>query len=109
NTIQQFYLPVVLILFGLNIIFAIILYSIAPVLANWADDLKLVNTYKMAAGLFLVIPFLSALRGFYQGNVRMLPTAVSQVVEHIVRVSIFIVSAFFIYNSHFFVYSILQA
>src|SRR5699024_10457976 len=45
NTIQQYYLPFVLILFGLNIIFAIILYSIAPVLANWADDLKLVNTY----------------------------------------------------------------
>lgn len=109
NTIQQFYLPVVLILFGLNIIFAIILYSIAPVLANWADDLKLVNTYKMAAGLFLVIPFLSALRGFYQGNGRMLPTAVSQVVEQIVRVIIIIVSAYCIYISRFDVYTIGQA
>src|SRR5699024_5739888 len=107
--IQQFYLPVVLILFGLNIIFAIILYSIAPVLANWADDLKLVNTYKMAAGLFLVIPFLSALCGFYQGNGRMLPTAVSQVVEQIVRVSIIIVSAYCIYTSRFDVYTIGQA
>src|SRR5699024_12411474 len=45
NTIQQFYLPVVLILFGLTIIFAIILYSIAPVLVNWADDFNLVITY----------------------------------------------------------------
>src|SRR5699024_1910057 len=90
NTIQQFYLPVVLILFGLNIIFAIILDSIAPVLANWADDLKLVNTYKMAAGLFLMLRFFSALRRFFHGNGRMLLTSVFQVVEVIVSVSIII-------------------
>src|SRR5699024_6303622 len=109
TTIPQFYFPVVLILFGFNIIFAIILYIIAPILASWADDLKLVHTYHMAAGLFLVIPFLSALRGFYQGNGRMLPTAVSQVVEQIVRVSIIIVSAYCIYISRFDVYTIGQA
>src|SRR5699024_4978195 len=109
NTIQQFYLPVVLFFFGLNIIFVIILYSIAFVLSNCDDDLRLVNTYKMAACLFLVIPFLSALLGFYQGNARMLPTAVSQVVEQIVHVSIIIVSAYCIYTSSFDVYTIGQA
>src|SRR5699024_3372456 len=45
NNIQQFYLLVVLILFGLNIIFCIILYSMSLVIANWVDDLKLLNTY----------------------------------------------------------------
>src|SRR5699024_12544539 len=86
NTIQQFYLPVVLILFGLNIIFAIILYSIAPVLANWADDLQLVNTYKIAAGLYLVIPYMSSLRGLYQGIGRMFQNMVYTVLEQIIRV-----------------------
>src|SRR5699024_9330298 len=81
NTIHQCLLQVLLILFGLNIVFVIILYSLVPVVVSWADDLKLVNTYKMVAGLFVVIPFLSASRGFYQGNGRMLLTAVAQGVE----------------------------
>lgn len=106
NTSGQFYVPITLILLGLNVLFAIVIYGMAPAFASWVGDPRLTNTYRAAAGMFLVIPFLSALRGFYQGNERMMPTAISQVVEQIVRVSIIIISAYVIFTDRMDVYSI---
>src|SRR5699024_7349076 len=43
-----------------------------------------------------IIPSISVMRGFFQGNQRMEPTAVSQVIEQIVGIGLVLLSAFII-------------
>src|SRR5699024_3281700 len=59
-----------------------------------AAELKIV--IQMISFSLLIIPFMSVIRGFFQGNQIMEPTAVSQVVEQIVRIFFVLVSAFMI-------------
>src|SRR5699024_9903622 len=91
------YMPIMVILFGINAVIAVGLYLVAPYLAVWVGDAKLDGAYRAAAGIFIVLPFLAGLRSFFQGHEKMFPTAVSQVVEQLVRVGIIIGSAYFIF------------
>src|SRR5699024_10391462 len=44
----------------------------------------------------LIIPGMSVVRGFFQGNQKMEPTAISQVVEQIIRIAFVLISVFII-------------
>ena len=46
----------------------------------------------------LVVPLMSIVRGFLQGNQKMMPTSVSQLVEQIVRIVVVLVGAFIVVN-----------
>lgn len=80
-----------------------ILNLIAPILApivlgggdagNSVEDVTFV--IRMVSFALLVVPIMSIQRGFFQGHQSMGPTAVSQVVEQIVRIS-FVLAATFI-------------
>lgn len=80
-----------------------ILNLIAPILApivlggedakNTVEDVTYV--IRMVSFALLVVPIMSIQRGFFQGHQSMGPTAVSQVVEQIVRI-LFVLSATFI-------------
>jgi PST family polysaccharide transporter len=66
-------------------------------LADWMGDLKLRPLIQTIAFSFLLLPFISTFRGYFQGNNKMLPTAVSQVIEQFVRVmTIIILSAYLV-------------
>lgn len=51
---------------------------------------------KMVSFALIIIPAMSAVRGFFQGNQTMTPTAVSQVIEQIVRIAFVLVAGFII-------------
>ncbi|MFB4163090.1 oligosaccharide flippase family protein [Alteribacillus sp. JSM 102045] len=82
----------------------LLLFFLAPVIAGWIiskpDDLNgnsiadVVFTIRMVSVALLLIPAMSVFRGYFQGFQSMGPTAVSQVVEQIVRI-IFILSMAF--------------
>lgn len=61
--------------------------------SNLADVKKVMQMVSFA---LLIIPSMSVLRGFFQGNQRMEPTAISQVVEQIVRIAFILISAYII-------------
>lgn len=69
------------------------LYSGAPLLAHWMGDSRLQPMIQMVSWMFVCMPFLVILRGYYQGRFNMLPTAVSQVLEQSVRVSVILMAA----------------
>lgn len=83
----------------------IILYSLAPILSGKVladssemrgitlDDATLV--IRMVSIALIVVPIMSLIRGFFQGHQSMGPTAVSQVIEQIVRI-IFLLGAVYI-------------
>lgn len=58
------------------------------------DDPHLTPVIRAVSWMFLVIPFLSSWRGYFQGKMDMRPTAYSQVIEQVVRVTVILVVAY---------------
>src|SRR5690625_2289778 len=61
--------------------------------SNIADVKKVIQMLSFA---LLIVPSMSVIRGFFQGNQRMEPTATSQVVEQIIRIAFLLISAFIV-------------
>ncbi|MFC4075533.1 putative polysaccharide biosynthesis protein [Salinithrix halophila] len=69
-------------------LFFIVLYLGAPWIADWMGSAKLLTLpIRSVSFALLLVPFMSVIRGFFQGYQNMTPTAVSQVVEQGVRVA----------------------
>lgn len=63
---------------------------------NTVDDVK--SVIQMVSFALIIIPAMSIVRGFFQGNQSMGPTAVSQVIEQIVRIAFVLIGAFIVIN-----------
>jgi polysaccharide transporter, PST family len=63
-----------------------ILYIGADWIARLMGDQELALLIEMISFSFLLFPFISVLRGYFQGRNNMVPTAVSQIAEQFVRV-----------------------
>jgi len=88
-----------------GVIAFLVLFFSAPMLSNWIinDPSELqgnsmedvVFTIRMVSVALLIVPMMSIVRGYFQGHQSMGPTAVSQVVEQMIRIA-FILSATFV-------------
>lgn len=84
----------------------LLLFLMAPTIATWiisnpdqlnGNELSDVTfTIRMVSVALLLIPAMSVFRGYFQGFQSMGPTAVSQVIEQIVRIVFILTVAFFI-------------
>ncbi|MCC3380849.1 oligosaccharide flippase family protein [Paenibacillus farraposensis] len=83
----------VLGIFGL--ILGVLMYTCAPLIGLWIDNAHVILSVKAAAFAFLFVPVMAGLRGYFQGLQNMIPTAVSQVMEQAVRVSVMIILLLF--------------
>lgn len=90
---RSFLLPVFSILAIVNGAIFLFLLLNAEALTTWIGDTNLKPAYQFAAFTFLVVPFTALLRGIFQGNYEMKPTAYSQVGEQLVRIGIIIAGA----------------
>ncbi|PAE06255.1 hypothetical protein CHI12_17465 [Terribacillus saccharophilus] len=98
-SLRSFYLPIGVFLIGLAVITFALLYMAAPQIAGLMGDTALEKPLQAASFIFLAVPFTSILRGVYQGKQNMTPTAVSQVVEQIVRVGLILAVTFLLVRS----------
>ncbi|WP_026678109.1 putative polysaccharide biosynthesis protein [Fictibacillus gelatini] len=73
--------------FLLGLLAFFVLFFGAAQIARLMGDERLTAPIRTASFLFLIIPFASVIRGLFQGFERMQPTAVSQVIEQVIRVS----------------------
>ncbi|MFC4803349.1 oligosaccharide flippase family protein [Neobacillus sp. GCM10023253] len=64
----------------------LVLYFGAGQLSLWMKDPHLAVIIRVVSIVFLTFPFVSVLRGYYQGKGDMVPTALSQVAEQTIRV-----------------------
>lgn len=108
-SLRSFYFPVFIIMLGINGLLFILLYVNAPSIATQIGDEGLTGAYQLAAFAFLLIPFTSLLRGVFQGNYQMKPTASSQVGEQLIRVLIIIFVAYLFVTGKIEVYKIGEA
>jgi O-antigen/teichoic acid export membrane protein len=83
---------IILQLFGL--ICFLVLYFGAGYIAFWMNDDKLAILLRVVSIVFLLFPIVSILRGYYQGQGDMVPTALSQVGEQFIRAITILVLAY---------------
>ncbi|GAA0353507.1 putative polysaccharide biosynthesis protein [Bacillus horti] len=84
-----------------GVFFFLLLYFTAPVIAGYMEDERLIMPIRSVSYALLVVPVMAAIRGYFQGHQNMIPTAVSQIVEQIIRVvTILALSYWFIQNSY---------
>lgn len=69
------------------------LYYGAETIARFMDDLQLALLIQVISVVFLIMPITAMLRGYYQGEGNMVPTAYSQVGEQFVRVATILMTA----------------
>lgn len=82
------------------------LYFGAGKLARMMGDLKLIPLLKIMSFSFLLLPFISILRGYFQGQNNMRPTAISQVLEQFVRVVVIISATYLLLLKGYTVYTV---
>ncbi|MRH44987.1 oligosaccharide flippase family protein [Aquibacillus halophilus] len=92
-SISSFYLPVFGILCVINGVLFMGIYMNAGLIASTMGDAKLEGPLRVAAMAFLFVPFTSIIRGVFQGLNDMKPTALSQIIEQVVRVAIILITA----------------
>ncbi|WP_340027957.1 polysaccharide biosynthesis protein [Paenibacillus sp. FSL H7-0940] len=80
-----------LLLGGIGIIMALLMYAGAPLIADMIGNRHVVPSIRAASWALLFVPVMTGLRGYFQGLQQMVPTAVSQVVEQTIRVTVMIV------------------
>ncbi len=80
----------------------LIMYFGADLIASWTKDEnspgittdQVKSVIQMVSFALIIIPSMAIMRGFFQGNQSMGPTAVSQVIEQIIRIAFLLVSVF---------------
>lgn len=80
-----------ILLGGIGIIMALLMYAGAPLIADMIGNRHVVPSIRAASWALLFVPVMTGLRGYFQGLQQMVPTAVSQVVEQTIRVTVMIV------------------
>ena len=104
DTSRKIFRVGMLIMIFVGILGFLIMYFGAPFMANWVmagrEDLynsfdDVVTAIRMVSFAVIVVPPMSIFRGFFQGNQDMNPTAISQLVEQLVRI-VLIISASFV-------------
>ncbi|MEK4108696.1 O-antigen/teichoic acid export membrane protein [Paenibacillus sp. DS2363] len=80
-----------LLLGGIGIIMALLMYAGAPLIADMIGNRHVVPSIRAASWALLFVPVMTGLRGYFQGLQQMVPTAVSQVLEQTIRVTVMIV------------------
>ena len=88
------------ILTGISLIVFTSLQLGDHLLAVWMGDAQLAPVIQAVSWMFLLTPFLATGRGYFQGIGNMVPTAYSQVVEQVVRVSVILAVAIWAARDH---------
>ncbi|EKN62656.1 polysaccharide biosynthesis protein [Schinkia azotoformans] len=74
----------------------LILYTGAEKISYWMGDRELSVPLKVVSFSLLFVPILSVLRGYFQGQNNMAPTAISQIGEQSIRVTTILVFTYFL-------------
>ncbi|WP_282802475.1 putative polysaccharide biosynthesis protein [Secundilactobacillus kimchicus] len=92
------------LLSGFSVGAFLLLQLFSATIARGMGDLGLTPIIQSVSWMFLFAPILSVSRGFFQGHFDMVPTAVSQLIEQVVRVSVILSVAFIAMKFHWNVY-----
>ncbi|WP_019123156.1 putative polysaccharide biosynthesis protein [Brevibacillus massiliensis] len=84
----------------LGILFFLLLYFGAPLIASIMGDEHLILPLRAVSWSLPLVPVAAIMRGYFQGHQNMIPTGVSQVVEQLVRVIVIIFAAYWAMSAY---------
>lgn len=93
-----------IVLTSVGILLFFSLFIGATAIASWMNDQELTPLIRAVAFVFLFLPIIALLRGMYQGRGNMVPTAISQVAEQLVRVSAILIVSFYLVQNGYSLY-----
>lgn len=68
---------------------SVLLYNVAPLMAHrFFPDPRVINVFLICTPAIFIVSVASAFRGYFQGLQNMVPTALSQIFEQIIRITI---------------------
>jgi len=85
----------------IGVIFFLFLYFGAEAISVWIKDKETVLAIKSVSFALIVVPVMAAIRGYFQGLQDMVPTAISQVIEQIIRVITMLLVSFWLVQRGF--------
>ena len=91
---QRLFKRSVVMMAGFGVLCAGVMYLLSPVLAE--GDENLIPVMRALSIAVLAFPSMSVIRGYFQGNQDMMPSAVSQIFEQIARVFYMLLMTFII-------------
>ncbi|MBP1044052.1 polysaccharide biosynthesis protein [Vagococcus sp. BWB3-3] len=94
------------LVFGLSAIMFGVTFFGGDLLASWMGDKALAPLIKMVSFVFLLTPFLTSYRGYFQGELMMAPTAYSQLLEQFLRVGVILGAAFILTKIGWSIYQV---
>ncbi len=102
NTKERAYKLGKILLIILGIILFIIMFSLAPFIANQImgnntggnSKESITFVIRIISTAILVVPYLSVTKGYLQGHKFMLPSSISQVLEQIVRIAVILIGSY---------------
>jgi polysaccharide transporter, PST family len=84
-----------------GLIIFLFFYLGAPVIAAFMQDTQLVLPIRAISFIFLFVPFVAVVRGFYQGLGDMKPTAMTQIIEQVIRISVILTFTYIFVKNDF--------
>lgn len=93
-----------IILAGFSVALFLFLQGFALPIASTMGDPSLTPIIRSVSWMFLFSPFLAISRGYFQGQYDMRPTALSQLVEQAIRVTVILVVAYWAMSQRWNVY-----
>lgn len=82
---KEYLLGSLRLLFFLGVIASALMFFLSDKISNLQGDSRAALAYKSLAPAVLLVAVISCFRGYYQGLMNMAPTAVSQVIEQLVK------------------------
>ncbi|MFS0656669.1 putative polysaccharide biosynthesis protein [Bacillus sp. 179-C3.3 HS] len=89
---------------GLSVMLFLSLYIGAGMIADLMADNQLILLIQMSAFVFLFLPLTVMFRGVFQSDGMMLPTAISQLVEQLIRVGVLLFLSFYLVRHGYTLY-----
>lgn len=86
--VKKYLFSAMLLLATLGTVFAILTFGLAKYLSSWQGNPQTYGGFMIIAPSIILVGIIAGFRGWFQGEMYMLPTAISNIVEQIVKLCV---------------------
>lgn len=85
---KKYLVSAVIVLAALGTLFAILTFSLSGYIAKWQGNGQTKVGFMIIAPTIILVSLIAGFRGWFQGEMYMLPTAISNIIEQVVKLAV---------------------
>jgi len=85
---KKYLVAAILTLMTISTVLALITFALAGNIAEWQGNAATVNGFRIIAPTLILVSLIAGFRGWFQGEMYMVPTAVSNIIEQVVKLGV---------------------